>query len=210
VQPGDIVSIVGFAVDRIGFTADMIRYTGPCEQVALVGRVDEHLRLDPVSILELKRDDASRLLFHAGQAVLKVDRHLRFRQKGAQRGLRVGGAEPGPPAHAVEELGGQSADRLLAAEVHRGQARRREPAHVSPEDRQNRGFAHPARLHRRADATGRAAVDADVHLKRFRRGCTWNVVIVAKPGTRRARSSDQEREGGKQERSERGPAHGVR
>ena len=55
---GNLHSVQGFFVDRIGFSTDMVAAACFCHHITFVGGVDEDLATDPLATLHLDRCDA--------------------------------------------------------------------------------------------------------------------------------------------------------
>ncbi len=81
---GDADAVERFAVGLLGFAAEMKRHAGGCEQVALVGGVDEHPAGEPSPAFADECGDAWSLFFHAAFAerepFSKHKRHVGLRK----------------------------------------------------------------------------------------------------------------------------------
>ena len=66
------------AVGGICFAADVIRNLRPRHQIAFVARVDKHFRAVHVAIRHRDRGDASALLLHRREPLIKINRHFRL------------------------------------------------------------------------------------------------------------------------------------
>jgi hypothetical protein len=164
------------AVERLAVLCDAFASGGEAHagfrhQIAFICGVDEHASAVDGAVFHRDLGDALTGLGHGGEALVPARGDARFREHGVENGLGDFGFEietsAGPAVvlgNTLVELPGEALDVGVAvvADVRRPEAAGGHAADVSVEYGECDGFSLARALHGGGDATGRAAVDAEV------------------------------------------------
>ena len=148
-----------FIISTSRFATDGIRYIGSSQEIALIGSVYEHLCRYRFPRLEGDRDQLAVLRLDPRQEPIQQNLNANFR-KHLQKCpfCHCGSQGQGQ----VEELFGNSPDRMPGTPIDRRQTAGGQATYKSVVGDQDRPFSHACRLKRRSKTGRRAAVGDEI------------------------------------------------